>query len=147
MPRPRRSTVSIKREVALHATRVSLGKDRLVYVLIADKRLKYAKGKSRIAYIGTTKKGLSRIASSVAGRADAILNLHGVRSFHARIVTCKGRRRVAMWRKLERALLIEFRAKFGEPPRCNSHGKGMRAVDEFLYFARTRIRNVLEDLA
>jgi len=60
---------------------------KLVYVLIADKRLKYKLGKSRIAYIGTTKKGSSRIAQSMAARAEDVLSIHGVRSFHARVIT------------------------------------------------------------
>ena len=55
---PRRLSLSLKRDHALQATRVSIGKSKLVYLLIADKRLKYKDGKSRIAYIGTTKRAL-----------------------------------------------------------------------------------------
>jgi hypothetical protein len=120
---------------------------RLVYLLIADKRLKYKGGKSRIAYIGTTKKGVSRIAQSVAFRAEQILSLRGVRTFHVRIVTCKPRQKVETWKKLERGLLLCFRERFGEVPKCNSHGKRMKETDEFHYFARKGVRNVIDELS
>src|ERR1035441_5258254 len=116
---PRKLAVSLKRDEALRATRVSVGRSKLVYLLVADKRLKYEKGKSRIAYIGTTKKGVARIAQSVAARADDILSLHGVRTFHVGVVTCNPRRHVKTWCKLERALLLQFREVFGEVPKCN----------------------------
>ncbi|MHB8405613.1 MAG: hypothetical protein ACYDCJ_09340 [Gammaproteobacteria bacterium] len=144
---PRRLKLSLKRDEALRATRVSVGKNKLVYVLVADKRLKYKDGKSRIAYVGTTKKGVARIAQSVAARADGILSLHGVRTFHARVVTCKPRRNVETWKKLERALLLKFRELYGEVPKCNSHGKKMKVIDEFRYFGKTGVENVIEELS
>jgi hypothetical protein len=144
---PRRIKLSLKRDEALRATRVTIGKNKLVYILVADKRLKYQNGKSRIAYIGTTKKGVARIAQSVAARADDILSLHGVRSFHARIVTCKPRRNVETWKKLERALLLKFRERFGEVPKCNSHGKNMKAKDEFRIFGEGGVNNVIEEIS
>lgn len=67
---PDRIKLSLKRDEALRATRVTVGKMKLVYLLIADKRLKYKNGKSRIVYIGTTKKGVARIAQSAASRAE-----------------------------------------------------------------------------
>jgi len=142
----RRLNLSLKREEALRATRVSIGKTRLVYVLVADKRLKYLNGRSRIAYIGTTEKGVARIAQSIAFRADDILALHGVRSFHARIITCKRRQKVSTWKKLERALLLVFREHLGQPPFCNSHGKRMKETDEFRYFSKSGVKLVLDEL-
>lgn len=143
---PRRLKLSLKRDDALRATRVSVGKNKLAYVLVADKRLKYKKGKSRVAYIGTTSKGVARVAQSVAFRADSILSLHGVRAFHARVITCRPRRNVRSWIKLERALLLVFREMFGEVPQCNSHGKKMRVTDEFRYFSHRGVKSVLEEL-
>ena len=143
----RRIQLSLNRDPAMHATRVSIGKSKLVYVLVADKRLKYVDGKSRIAYIGTTKKGSSRIAQSVAARADDILNIRGVRSFHARIITCRPRRNVKTWHYLERALLIKFKELFGEVPKCNSHGKKMKRGKEFVYFADRGIKEIIEKLS
>jgi hypothetical protein len=147
MPRLRRLSLSIKRDRALIATSVSIGKHRLVYVLIADKRLKYPKGRSRIAYIGTTKHGLSRIARSVATRADKILSIPGVKSFDARIVICKKRKNVSTWKKLERALLIEFRSRHEKTPECNVHGKNMKETNEFRYFSRHAVRNALDEFS
>jgi len=43
----RRIKLSLKRDEALTATRLSVGKGKLVYLLIADKKLKYRKGRSR----------------------------------------------------------------------------------------------------
>jgi hypothetical protein len=147
MPNKKRLRLSLRRDEALRATRVSIGKQKLVYVLIADKRLQYDKGKSRIVYIGTTKTGVKRVVHSVASRAETILSLRGVRTFHARIVTCKARQNVKTWHKLERALLIDFRRQFGEVPRCNSHGKKFTEVDEFEYFTRKGARNIIEELS
>lgn len=143
---PRRLSLSLDRDEVLRTTRVVVGKKKLVYILIADKRFKYENAKSRIAYIGTTKKGVARIAQSAAGRAEAIFQ-RGVRTFHARIVTCNPRQKVKTWIKLERALLLCFRDRFGEVPRCNSHGKRMKETDEFAYFSKTAINNVLDELS
>jgi len=148
MAMKRRLAVSLNRDPAMGATRVSIRRTKLVYILVADKRLRYETGKSRIAYIGTTQNGASRVATSVAARAYDILSIRGVRRFDARIVTCTPRPRVKTWRKLERALLLEFRELFGEPPWCNTHGKRLREQDEFdRYFQRARIRNILHDLS
>jgi hypothetical protein len=144
---PNRIKLSLKRDEALRATRVTAGKMKLVYLLIADKRLNYKSGKSRIAYIGTTKKGVARIAQSAAARADDILSLRGVRTFHARIVTCNPRQNVKTWMKLERGLLLCFRQRFGEVPQCNSHGKRMKETDEFYYFAKKGVMNVIDELS
>ena len=143
----KRLTVSLKRDPALSATRVGTGKAELVYVLVADKKLNYERGRSRIAYIGTTQRGMSRIARSVAVRAERILGERGVRSFDARIVTCKPRQKVKTWEILERALLLEFRKEYGEAPLCNSLGTKMKEGDEFRLFRRKRIRTIIEDLS
>ena len=131
----------------LERPEVTIGNNKLVYILVSDKRLQYKSGKSRIAYIGTTKKGVARVAQSVAARADDILSLHGVRTFHARIVTCKPRKNVETWKKLERALLLSFRERFGEVPKCNSHGKKMKITDEFRVFAEKGVANIIDELS
>ena len=143
----RRIKLALHRDHAMEATRVTLDKSKLVYVLIADKKLKYENGKSRIAYIGTTKKGGARIAQSVAARADDILAIRGVRSFHARVITCRPRKNVKTWFQLERALLIKFRELFGQPPYCNSHGSRMRRNKEFNYFSEFGVQALIEELS
>jgi hypothetical protein len=64
----------------------------------------------------------------------------------ARIVTCGPRKKVKTWRKLERALLLEFRAVYGSVPKCNWVGKNMVEKDEFSYFSRDAIRKVIQEL-
>jgi hypothetical protein len=143
----RRIKLSLHRDHAMHATRVSIGSFKLVYVLVADKKIKYDDGKSRIAYIGTTSRGQARIAQSIAFRAEDILGIRGVLSFHARVVTCRPRRHVKTWHYLERGLLIKFREMFGEVPYCNSHGVNMKRGKEFDYFADAGLKLVLEELS
>jgi hypothetical protein len=143
----KRLQIKLERKIAMHVNRVSIGKKKLVYVLLAQKQLKYPWGRSRIAYIGTTKKGMDRIAQSVAARADAVLGIHGVREFTVRIVTCRPRKNVKTWEKLEDAFLLVFRHKYGRLPFCNEKGKNMREDDEFYYFSRDRLEKVLDSLA
>jgi hypothetical protein len=128
-------------------TRISVGDDRLAYAMIADKKFNYPKGRSALAYIGTTKKGIFRMTSSIAERANEILRLHGVQSFTVRIITCNRRKHVKMWFKLEHALLVAFRELYGAPPRANDQTDGKNAGTVFNYFSRRRIKRVLEDLA
>jgi hypothetical protein len=147
LTRLRRLSLSLKRDPALSTNRVSIGRDRLVYILITDKRLRYSNDVSRIAYIGTTKRGLARISQSVAGRAESILSIRGVRSFHARIVTCRRRQNLKSWHKLERALLLCFKSRFGNVPVCNGTGTRMRETDEFRYFSKAAVMNVIAELS
>jgi hypothetical protein len=144
---PKRLTISLKPRYAMQVTSVSIGKKKLVYVILVKRSLKYKWGRSRIAYIGTTKKGVARIAQSVAARAHDILSIYGVREFMVRIVTCSPKPGAKTWQKLERALLIVFRHKYGELPKCNTQGKNMRQLNEFKYFTRRRLDRVLEMLA
>jgi len=130
----------------MQVTRVAIGDEKLVYVLLADKAVEYKNGRSRIVYIGTTKRGVSRIAQSAAFRADKILGTRGVHSLSVRVVTCRRKQRTKTWVKLERALLLAFRDQYGDVPICNSHGKKIRELDEFKHFSRARADRVIEDL-
>ena len=130
----RRLTIKLHRYEAMRVTAVSVAATHQVYVFLSDTKIHYANGYSRIAYIGTTKRGARRLASSAADRADTILAQRGVWAFEARIVTCRRRPRVKTWRILERALLLAFKDRFGEPPLCNIQGRRMIESDEFDYF-------------
>jgi hypothetical protein len=91
----RRLSLSLKRQHAIEFTRIAIGSPKLVYILIADKKLSYSHGlKSAIAYIGTTKKGVVRVAASAAYWAEDILSEHGIKKVIARIVTCGPRKKV-----------------------------------------------------
>lgn len=121
--------------------------DKLVYVMVAKKPLEYKRGKSSIAYIGTTERGEKRVTESLAERADEIFALHGVDELVVRVITCTPRQRVKTWVKLESALLITFRGIHGQVPLCNTKGKKMKARDCWRYFSKKRIHSVIEELA
>ena len=128
---------------ALVISRPALNAERLVYLAVANKALKYPHGRSRIAYIGTTKVGAGRIAASAAYRAKDLLELRGVKSLSFYVVTCTARQRVKSWQKLETGLILSFRHMYGSAPRCNVMGKNQKWDDELLYFTRNRLENVL----
>lgn len=137
--------ISLKGPPAMRVTKVSIGNDRLCYLLVCNKKIKYKAGRSKIIYIGTTKKGVARVAQSVSAKAENALGMHGVTEFEARIVTCKLRQNVKTWLKLERGLLLVFKDMFGEIPKLNTQGKNMSVRDEFIYFVPSRLKTILED--
>ena len=102
---------------------------------------------TRVVYIGTTKNGVSRVAESAAFRSGQVFAQRGVEEIQVRILACNPRQHVKTWKKLERALLIVFRETYGVIPLCNTQGKGFKVRDEFEYFSRARLTNILEDLA
>ena len=44
-------------------------------------------------------------------------------------------------------MLLTFRELFGEVPELNTHGSGIRELDEFDYFSRSRVRSLIQDLS
>jgi hypothetical protein len=127
-------------------TRVALAAEKLVYVICANRPITYILGNSPVFYIGTTQKGAKRIAQSVAFRADEVLGTHGVTTFDVRVLTTRARRGVKTWKLLERALLIGFRERYGEVPRCNVHGKRFVEDREFEIFSRAKVAKIMEAL-
>ena len=145
MPETRHSkSIRLNNRVAASVTRDCLRDKRLVYFILADKKLQYPKGRSRIAYIGTTRKGMSRILSSLAFRAKKILRERGVRECHVKLVACAERPGFETWRILERELLVGFRKLFGTVPRFNTQGKGVKRPG---YFTSARVQRVIQDLS
>ncbi|MBI1955966.1 MAG: hypothetical protein HYS38_06190 [Acidobacteria bacterium] len=118
--------VNLSSMTAMTVHRRILKKDKVVYLLVGPKRIKYKRGRSRIAYIGTTKKGAKRIASSVAYRAEEILAHWGFRQMDVYIVSCTSVPGLKSWRYLERALLAEFLALYQRLPKCNRQGINLR---------------------
>jgi hypothetical protein len=143
----RKLKVKLRNGVAMRVTRVSIGKKKLVYVLVTPKPQRYELGRSRVVYVGTTKKGIARIAQSVAARANVALDLHGVEKFEVRVITCAPRQKVKTWEKLESALLIKFREMYGELPRLNKRGKRTGWRDEGDYFNIDRVQRIIEELS
>jgi len=125
-------------------TREAVKTKKLVYLAVTSKRLAYPKGNSRIAYIGTTKKGSDRVARSAANRANELLDLRGVSSLEFFVVTCHPRQRVKTWRKLESGLVLAFKDLFGSPSKCNEQGKNMKWANERDYFTLTGLKGVVK---
>lgn len=138
---PKRLRIRANGSPALIITRASLGEDNLVYVAIANKKIRYSLDRSPIVYIGTTKKGPSRIAGSAAHRAKNTLVQYGVKNLTFYVVTCK---QPDAHRKLETALLIVFREIYGDVPICNVQGKHRQWRDERSVFSENRLRSVIK---
>jgi hypothetical protein len=111
--------VKLHKSEVLVVDRSAISGKRLVYLLVASKRVKYPFGKSGIMYIGCTAKGIRRVAASAAYHARWILDAHGTRKFTARVVTCPRRPGLKMWCVLERDLLLIFLMLFGKLPMRN----------------------------
>jgi hypothetical protein len=110
----------------LTLTRSPRWSDRMVYILTANKHLRYRDrdsrtvGRSKILYIGTTKKGAGRPAASAVSKAsDVFYHLHGVRTIDVHIVTCTTHNKKQTWKKLEAALLDAFRHRYFQLPKYN----------------------------
>jgi hypothetical protein len=143
-----------KRQLSIHNVRGTegavvsvtseiLAREKTVYFHLVNKPLKYPYGRSRIVYIGMTKKGIGRIMGSIAERLDDEFNIHGVHTVEVHEIGCTPRQRVKTWKKLECASLIAFRQMYGEVPLLNSHGERMKESDEFEYFNSDQIRKFI----
>lgn len=128
--------------IVMHRTAIKY--DQVVYIAVVNKRVRYEGGRSRIVYIGTTKRGIRRIASSAAAKAQDIFKQHGLKSVHFFVYSVPGRQRVNMARKLERALLLAFKDIYGEPPKFNTQGRRMRWRNEDRYFRRAGLLATIE---
>ena len=137
-------TVQTTKKPAVTITRTATKASELVYIAVANKAIKYPKGKSRIVYIGTTKNGAERIAASAAAKANQMLGLHGVKHLELFVVTNSFMAKVKTWHKPERGLILSFKDQYGEPPKCNIVGKKMRWTDEFQYFTKARLKGVID---
>jgi len=144
MANTKKLTITTSKRSAMKITRSALKAKRLVYIALANKPLKYRNGRSRIAYIGTTKKGAPRIADSAAKCAVEALKLHGVSELSFSVVTCTPRPAVQTWRKLEAGLILEFKALYGDQPLCNTQGKRQKWKDELEYFTAHRLESVIK---
>lgn len=151
----RRTSLGLFRDPTITITRKGSQKTELVYVLVANRKHKYPAGRSRIVYIGMTESGIHRIATSVAARAERVLQEKGISSFSAHVVHYKPPHTFSqkLWRKrpvllLERALIISFQETYGRPPLCNGTGQRMKPkYGEFERFSRKRIETLIEDLS
>ncbi len=141
---------SVTRRPAIILTREAIKRDKLVYIAVANKKIKYPSGRwSRIVYIGTTEKGIQRIAGSGAHRAKTLLTEWGVKELKLYVVyTRKGKQGVvAVWEKLERALIQAFKDLHWAKPKLNQQGKNANWESYYKYFSRQKTRKVIEQFS
>lgn len=143
---PRRLKVKRQKTPAITINRTAFRDTKLVYLARTNKPNRYPWGRSRIAYIGTTKKGARRIASSAAARGEDLLEKYGMKHLEFYVVTCEKVPGVETWRKLERALLIKFRERYGSIPKANKTGTKIHWKDEQQYFRPERLDKILEEI-
>jgi len=136
-------TISMSSKPALVIHRRANASKRLVYIAVGNKSRRYRFGRSRIFYIGTTRKGASRVAASAAAKAKTLLGEYGVKELQFFIVSCKRRKGMNAWRKLERGLILVFRERMGDVPIGNTQGKKMKWTNELKFFSRKRLESVL----
>ena len=128
----------------LTVNRKMLKYKKVVYLLVSNRPIQYRQGKSRIAYIGTTSKGIARVATSVAFRAQSILSGYGLSDMEVHVVTCPPQRNVRSWVLLERALICQFVHHFWQPPKCNAQGKNLKWTPKLeRYFNKKGIDAIL----
>jgi hypothetical protein len=142
-PRPRRAKIVGAGKTAMTLTKIAVSVENLAYILVADRAQPYGRKKSKIVYIGTTRKGVDRIAGSIAAKARTALKLHGVKTVEAHVYSCRGRSRVQMWRLLERGLLVAFRERYGRLPEYNRQGESWDWDDVESYFSAAGLKNVI----
>ncbi len=141
---PRKPRIKYGSEPSLSIHRGAFTDNKLVYVARANRQFRYARGRSNIGYIGTTKNGAWRIATSAAWRGSELLEEHGVKFLNFHVVTCTPVPGLKSWKKLERALLIRFCERFGEPPWSNEQGDGLRWKNEKAYFTESKLDEIID---
>lgn len=145
----RRLSQSFDPVLTIDATRTKV--KRLVYLLVANRPVRYGKDYSRIVYIGTTKNGIERIAGSASKRVtEALKKESGIKRLDAYVVwtsTKRGPQSVhgkPLWHILERALILAFKYKYNDdPPRLNIQGRRFREHNEFDIFAYEAVERII----
>lgn len=131
--------------------RDALESECMSYIILANRRMQYKNGGSKIIYIGQTMDGIRRVAESTASRTE-IFEQYDVREIKTYIISCEPRQRKEdMWgdaQNLERAMLKVFEDLYGEreTPKLNRQGAGPHAQDALNCFSETRIRQILRRL-
>lgn len=144
MPR-RKSRLKVSHSPVITISRNAIQNDKIVYILLANRKKNYRYKGSRVVYIGTTKTGAKRIGYSVVIQGEKILKTHGITEVEAFVVSCRVRRRVKIWKKLESALALTFRKEYGEVPKLNKTFSKKKETDEYTFFTENRLRSILRE--
>lgn len=141
----RKLSAKLHRSEVMLVNRAAIKAKHLVYLLVANKTEKYVWKSSPILYIGTTEKGVARMAVSAAHRAEDILGRYGTRKFAVRVVTCQRRAGMQTWRVLEKDLLRRFKLHHGEVPRLNESGKNLNPNNLSGYFSERKLDKIIRE--
>ncbi len=144
---PRKPRPKVHNTPAITITRTAYAAAELVYIAYANQPIRYEHGDSRIADIGATKNGVWRVASSAAGRAEELFTRRGVHTLEFYLVAAPRKGKHATYRKLERALLLRFRERYGSIPCANKQGKRLRWRAGDNVFTQASINTIIEDFA
>ena len=139
----RKTRPKVHSEPAITITRTAYAASELVYVAYANKPLRYRHGVWRIAYIGTTKHGAWRVAASAVWKAEEVFTRKGVHTLEFWLISAPRQGKHPTYRKLERALLLRFRERFGSIPHANKQGSNLRWRDEYDYFTHAKIDDII----
>ncbi len=141
-PRPK-----VHNTPAIIISRIAYVASELVYIAYANKPLRYPHGNSRIAYIGTTKNGVWRVATSAAWKAGDLFTRRGVHTLEFYLIAAPRHGRHTTYRKLERALILQFRERYGSIPAANKQGKSIRRRADDDFFSHAGINKILDNFA
>jgi predicted GIY-YIG superfamily endonuclease len=147
---PKKIRISTRtKHPAITVTSEAIKRNRLVYIALANKAQKYGYKKSNIVYIGTTKKGINRIAGSAASKGKKLLKERGFKNLKFYIIyATRGRKRLEnTWEKLERALIQAFKEKYYDVPLFNTQGQKADWEKYYKYFSRDRTRRIIEQFS
>ena len=133
------------KESVLQVDRSFFWKQRLVYILVANKPLKYPrKIASKIIYIGTTGRGSHRPATSAVAKAMEVFGeIRGVNQIDVHLLTCAPRRNVQTWKALEAALLTVFEDMYWSLPLLNKKHGEFAHPDDLKYFRADRLKRLI----
>ena len=143
----RKPRLKYHREPAITISRTAYAASELVYIASANKLIRYEHGTSQIAYIGTTKNGVRRIAASAAWKAEDILSRRGVNTLEFYLVASPRHGKHTTYLKLERALLLRFRERYGSVPIANKQGVRLRWREDDRIFSDASINKLLDDFS
>jgi hypothetical protein len=140
----RRLQVHLNTKEVMTVHRRILKKKKVVYLLVARNPVKYRGGRSKIVYIGTTRKGVGRISGSASHHAEEIMATRGLKVIDVFVVSCSPRPGLKTWEWLEDALLAQFRSEYEQLPKCNAQGKKLKWNKELeKMFKRKMIDQIL----
>jgi hypothetical protein len=102
--------------------RLNQSKKKVVYFIRGNKSHRYRWGNSRILYIGRTERNAKRPFESLEARAESLLSEYGMKTLDVVYIEARGRKRLDVSDRLEKASLYYFRQTFGDVPKANVAG-------------------------